>query len=194
MTTTATTGRYKIGQKIVACFMTLSGRTECFVNPTFVPWTDKLLGIEFEVLTVTEHHKVAWDQDPEGEKKYDGYLLKSADGRGWVNQYPTADYGQVTDRADYLFDKHFPDGTDFDALKPSDLRTYENISTVIDNLKRGIRQLTGREDFGDAAVQLQTHLNWLIKKIKQETGAEVTFEVPFSHHSTITTAVITFKE
>lgn len=61
-------------------------------------WSFKLIE-----LTVTEHHKVPWDQDPEGKKECDGYVLKDKDGVVYYNQYPTASYGQLSDFANRVF-------------------------------------------------------------------------------------------
>ena len=55
-------------------------------------------------LKVTEHHQVPWDQDPTGQKKYDGFKLITDAGEVWYNQYPVASYGQVSDHCDRIFD------------------------------------------------------------------------------------------
>lgn len=69
-------------------------------------------------LTVTEHHKVAWDQDPDGEKKYDGFILTDSKGMVYYNQYPHASYGQTTDLADRVFKVRL------EAFSEEDLQLY----------------------------------------------------------------------
>lgn len=76
--------------------------------------------INLERLIVTEHHKVPWDQDPEGKKECDGYLLTDSTGVVFANQYPKACYGQVSDTADYRFNTHYADDEDHTAI----LRAY----------------------------------------------------------------------
>ena len=67
----------------------------------FRPWKDHLKEIVLYELRCLEHHKVAWDQDPHGEKKHDGFVfLDETENRRWTNQYPTASYGQLDDSAD----------------------------------------------------------------------------------------------
>jgi hypothetical protein len=83
------------GKKISSAPMQLS---------TYRPWDTchHLMNLEAVKLKCVEHHKVAWDQDPDGEAKYDGFVFESYEKptRRWFNQYPRASYGQVSDVAD----------------------------------------------------------------------------------------------
>lgn len=79
----------------------------------YMPWLHKLDRVEFLILECIEHHKVAWDQDPNGEKKYDGFVFRRVGGnyeRGniWCNQYPHAAYGQLDDSNDRLIRRADP--------------------------------------------------------------------------------------
>jgi hypothetical protein len=110
--------RYTIGQDypFVHCKFTRSFKTskgETIVSrPSslglYCPWNEEhtLLDISVVMLKCMSHAKVAWDQDPKGEKKYDGFTFSelpiSLDppSRRWFNQYPTASYGQLSTDAD----------------------------------------------------------------------------------------------
>lgn len=73
------------------------------------PWEDeqKLLSLKAVNMLCAEHHKVAWDQDPTGEKKHDGFiffelpLVPRNPLKRWFNQYPRASYGQLSTDADH---------------------------------------------------------------------------------------------
>lgn len=100
--------------------------------------------IDLELLTVTEHHLVPWDQDPKQEKKYDGYLLKDSQGEILSNQYPRASYGQTTDTGDRQFKYHFADDADYDPIFKTfndgtrKVYQYALLSGVIENMTEGL--------------------------------------------------------
>jgi hypothetical protein len=91
----------------------LSSGEELWGHPSqlslYAPWNKdhRLLNLQIVMLKCMFHHKVAWDQDPEGEKKYDGFVFFEAPvsfnppSRRWFNQYPSASYGQLSTDADY---------------------------------------------------------------------------------------------
>ena len=97
--------RYTIGQEIeVIGFNYGSGKEFWFApRPFAFNGADYPLSIELFNLKVTEHHQVAWDQDPKGEKQYDGFILTAEDESVWYNQYPVAGYGQTSDNANRRF-------------------------------------------------------------------------------------------
>ena len=97
--------RYEIGEVVpVICFIYPSVDNFFSVRAPYI-WGDKEDPIiRVKLLTVVEHHKVAWDQYPTEEKKHDGFLLKDENGIVFANQYPRASYGQISDRSDRLFD------------------------------------------------------------------------------------------
>jgi len=78
-----------------------------FKGRLYQPWQDVLEGIEVISLDCVEHHKVPWDQDPNGEKTADGFVFRDLEGRTWHNQYPTACYGQLDDTNDRVVFLHF---------------------------------------------------------------------------------------
>ena len=95
------TGRYSVGQEIIGINFRYEGRKIAGVLIPYIYNDEKPSRIVFNKLTVTEHHKVPWDQDSSEnpEKKYDGYKLIDPSGRIWTNQYPRASYGQTSDGA-----------------------------------------------------------------------------------------------
>lgn len=76
----------------------------------FCPWNPdhELLSLVVVKAQCVEHHQVAWDQDPKGEKKHDGFIFAELPitldppSKRWFNQYPTASYGQLDDTQDRM--------------------------------------------------------------------------------------------
>lgn len=59
--------------------------------------------VEIKTLTCAEHHKVADEFMPDGEKKYDGFIFKEqGNNLVWHNQFPTASYGQTSDEGNRI--------------------------------------------------------------------------------------------
>lgn len=95
--------RYEIGETVYAIRINFEASSFRF-HSLYCPWLgDKLSGLEIKKLVVKEHHKVAWDQDENNEKKYDGYILEDETGKIWYNQYPTANFGQLDDSMNFKF-------------------------------------------------------------------------------------------
>mgnify|MGYP000436358831 CR=1 FL=1 len=67
------TGRYSVGQEIIGINFCYEGRKIAGVLIPYIYNDEKPSRIVFNKLTVTEHHKVPWDQDSSEnpEKKYD---------------------------------------------------------------------------------------------------------------------------
>lgn len=105
--------RYEIGQELVAVHFKTEGdsRNHSFYSTPFMFFSEQRIEkISLFKLTVKEHHRVAWSEDPGGEKKYDGYLLTDDQGLIWANQYPRAAYGQTTTEQDQRFFFHGAEG------------------------------------------------------------------------------------
>lgn len=101
--------RYEIGEVIYGIHFGFEGmlpkNCHMFLKPTG-PYFDKVKIVTIKKLVVIEHHKVRWMYDTdEQEARYDGYILKDEKGDRWVNQYPRASYGQLSDTADRIFTK-----------------------------------------------------------------------------------------
>lgn len=137
--------RYEIGEVVpVICFIYPSVNNFISFRAPYI-WGDKEDPvINVKLLTVSEHHKVAWDQDPTEEKKHDGFLLKDENGIVFANQYPRASYGQISDRSDRLFDYFATDNITneeidalFDNYKNFPL-DWEDITVYLDKFHEGI--------------------------------------------------------
>lgn len=107
----------------------------------YLPWVDKLKFYDVVELTCTEHHKVAWDQDPAQEAKYDGFVFTDKNELKYHNQYPTASYGQLDDSCDWTVR---PDIA-ADQQRTDDHRLfgprYQYLTSYISDLMHGIARL-----------------------------------------------------
>lgn len=71
----------------------------------YVPWEieQDLLDLQVVVLKCVLHEKVPSKWETNGEKKYDGFIFEyEADRTRWLNQFPRAVYGQLSDDADRI--------------------------------------------------------------------------------------------
>lgn len=184
--------RYNIGEKVIVMHYVLNGRIG-WTNRVYAPWEDTLDRIMMETLTVTEHHKVAWDQDPNGEKKHDGFVLENHLHQKWSNQFPTASYGQISTTADYYFDRKYPDGVDFNELSDEQMATFEDVTVVIDRIDRGIKYFKEAAR-PDCVAALEKHRQELIDMIKQKCGAVVDYEVIWKDVPDVKRAVLTWPQ
>lgn len=194
------TGRFQVSQRIVVMQyqLKINGHpaSHTFSPVTYIPWSswmgDMVLvgnGVKFKVLTVTEELDVPWDQDPKGEKKYKGYLLKDDDGNVRSNQYPHASYGQTTTSSDYHFEKRFPDDVDFETLTDDDLSVWEAAPVRFDKIKRSITDLNIKQSTTEATL-LTNHLAWLTKKIEAALRVTVSYMQIYPSCPTFTKTVI----
>ncbi len=99
--------RFNIGQKIFTIGLVLNSKSTGklsihghFVNP--VPNLYSVSKIQFNELTITEHHKVSGEWSD--EKEYDGFKAVDKNGLTYSNQYPIASYGQLTDNKNHEFE------------------------------------------------------------------------------------------
>lgn len=103
----------------------------------------------FNLLTVTEHHKVhnEWG-NREDKPECDGFILIDASGQRFANQYPTAAYGQTTDTADRRFNLSLPDEDNFKvyfAENPNAIYQYHLLSDMLVEIHQGILGLSKPE-------------------------------------------------
>lgn len=120
-------------------------------------------------LKCIEHHKVPgeWDDEP----KYDGFIFEASDGTKYVNQYPRAAYGQVSDRCDGLI---------FLKDRPADLSIMGEFFVAeryLDEILDGVRHLNKSLDPEDAVrvVLLNNYYKYVAEQLraadaKIETG------------------------
>lgn len=158
--------RFNIGQKILAVTFIYPGRNFFTVPVPFLYDNVRPAKIIFKVLEVKEHHKVFYSDDPEKNKKYDGYRLTDVDGVVWNNQYPTAHYGQLDDRCDRLFE------LDMENMSRDEIRTaidneenvptqYELLEQQLDRIHRGLKKV-------NEETELYHNLQWLWNEIENE--------------------------
>lgn len=141
--------RHNIGDTVFAVQFTepdeTPGRIKMFYMPLAYLNSTPPTKINIIRMEVMEHHKVAWDQDPTAEKKYDGYLLKDDSGLLFSNQHPLYEGGQLTDKGNRLFYRHGDDKKKLiQELKasPSAIYSYNLLSDVLERMEKGIKTLS----------------------------------------------------
>ena len=161
--------RYIVGQEIeVIGFNYGSGKEVWFAprpfafNGAYYP-----LSIELFNLKVTEHHQVAWDQDPKGKKQYDGFILTAEDGSVWYNQYPRASYSQTSDTADRRFTINYAKMTPRDETQQKEFAsrceslgfiTVETLTGFISDFYRAVHFAQQEIQSPNQAVRNRAHL------------------------------------
>lgn len=130
----------------------------------YMPWNKEhqLTNLQVVVLKCMTHAKVAWDQDPEGEKKYDGFTFSelpialNPPSRRWLNQYPTASYGQLNTDADYYLHLDWK-GCGMSVKETVDLEDTDKGMTELQdgrhflaNIRRGMVTIAKSPDWKDA--------------------------------------------
>lgn len=165
----------------------------------YLPWKDKLIGIECKELICAEHHKVTngWDE----EKNCDGFIFHDSDGGIWQNQYPSASYGQLDDRNDRIVYFHtdeeiFKRDKNGDAVKGEDglpviinqalyekydgyyWKPLELCTVLLGNVYRSVHPRKSDQpslSFSER-MQLSKFLDKLIVEVEKSSGKKVTFE------------------
>lgn len=160
-------------------------RFDCLFS-TYLPWRGhKVTAINFDHLTVAEHHRVCCDYEDEGTApRYDGYVLKSGDDV-WHNQYPKAEYGQLSDAGDRMFTRHVVGGWEAWLIanpgKPMETRLLSDYLTA---LKRGIfkreqeakrvpENYTLKDELETEALNL--HLDLIVVEYEKQHGKKIEF-------------------
>lgn len=97
--------RYNVGEKLPVVSCVVNGDNRLGLTIPLLHDSKQPDSIFMKMLTVTEHHRVAnyWETDPEN-KTCDGYILTDEQGVRWLNQYPRASYGQLSDNGDRQFE------------------------------------------------------------------------------------------
>lgn len=95
------TGRYSVGEEIIACAFIYENTTS--IGQPLLVGVKMPTAIAFKKLTVLEHHRVAWAHGDRDLFQHDGYILSDTDGQRFFNQYPMANYTQTSDRSDRVF-------------------------------------------------------------------------------------------
>lgn len=149
--------RYTLGQHVLFLRVNFSGPVR--FGSVFLPWEDTLKSIETYRLICAEHHAVADQQDPNEEKKYDGFVFVQEDGTRWHNQYPKASYGQLDDRQDYRVRR---DPTCRKSTMTRDelleqFGAFTDARAYLEDLYQGIHELK-RAGADEKAEALESHL------------------------------------
>lgn len=136
--------RYAISEKLLTIAFVYNG--EIHTGLPYQWGREAPEGILIRELEVIEHHKVPNEWDLEGEKEYDGFVLKDAEGFIWHNQYPYASYGQVSDSGDRLFMVKAEDSSWLDALEAKGIPLEVTLaSDVYGVIHRGIKEVSDEE-------------------------------------------------
>ncbi|AXG66698.1 hypothetical protein JA33_293 [Dickeya phage vB_DsoM_JA33] len=143
---------------------------------------DELRDIKFVVAQCKEHHKVPWDQDPKGEKKYDGFIFELPDGEKATNQYPHASYGQMSDTADGVISllSHYYEkfDKDFDKISEADVYIeYFSFQRHMEALESAIYKFSPEGDRSDPEyhAKLVERRNLLISELAKQLNMTIQF-------------------
>lgn len=168
--------RYQVGSKVpflVIQYEASTGRK--YLNgfgSTFMPWEGTLLNIHVEMLECIEHHKVpnAYDESDTPTLDCDGFIFKAEAGFIWHNQYPRASYGQVSDTADRIVSRAFPEGTDHKTIDVENTIIYmESAFHRLAEMHRGIYhfQTEATDENREKCEQYATLLTELANQTQQ---------------------------
>jgi hypothetical protein len=171
-----------------------------YFSDVYFPWSDELKEIQVRNFLCKEHHKVSWDQEPKGEKKYDGFIFEAVDdpSQVWVNQYPSACYSQTSNENDFVLFLHFEneeifevdenDKTVYDKNNKLIIKNQENFDAYVDafyhrwtlaihtlsKIVRGVRWLKDENEVKKYKL-LQMYLTIYTQKIEEVSGKKVKF-------------------
>lgn len=181
--------RFQVNEILPVIAITFVGNTDGsnMLFKPFYPWRgDVIERFEFEHLTVAEHHRVRSNYDLESaDPGYDGYVLKSATGEAWFNQFPVARVGEfsgLSDGHDRLFLRKLKTEADWREWyqnSPEVPCQYRLLSDYLADLKRGIDDRNEIADQKDQdrehTAQLQMHLNNMITQYEAQFGKAINF-------------------
>lgn len=181
--------RFTIGQKLFTIGLVLNSKSTGklaihghFSNP--IPSLYSVSKIQFNELTITEHHKVAGEWSD--EKEYDGFKAVDKNGLTYSNQYPTASYGQLTDNKNHEFELDLIEET-YEKNSHLGLDQFfesifaQNLSPYNYELIRFMNELDGgfvdennmtdyQRDYPDVYAQLLVISQKIQQQFKQDTG------------------------
>lgn len=104
--------RYTVGNNYAFARVKFEGQG--FFSPLYVPTRHNFIGIDMVLLRCAEHHKVS--DEYRDEASCDGFIfeqVKPEASQRWLNQYPTAHYGQLDDSADRRVRREYPEDAPF---------------------------------------------------------------------------------
>jgi len=153
-----------------------------FVNP--VPHLYTISKIQFNELTITEHHKVSGEWS--NKKEYDGFKAVDKNGLIYSNQYPIASYGQLTDNKNHEFELDLVEET-YEKNSHLGLDKFfenlfsQNLSPYNYELIRFMNELDGgfvdennmtdyQRDYPEVYSELEKISQQIQQQFKQDTG------------------------
>lgn len=177
--------RYNIGDQVTFVWINYTRSSFCGTS-SFCPWSDKLTSIDLRIMTCTEHHRVPGEWDD--EIQYDGFFFKDHEDRTWVNQWPRAAYGQISEDANYYVS---PKTQEDDPNPNAKFVCYEDVEILMERILRGIRNF---REAGDMEVEAQSLLDFYQKLVAMldERGITATEVAIWEEHPEITTVRLTY--
>jgi len=170
--------RFQIGQQILFINVKYHKKNNVSVSfgSLFDPRIHELEDIEVKILTVKEHHKVPSCYEPNGEKKYDGFIftekVKDYKEQLWHNQYPTAVYGQLSDINDRTVRRYLD-------LTEQEIKDWYTALDFISVIKRAI---DGGKKYGiELSIEdkklFEDYLSKVQKAIEETSSKKVEFNI-----------------
>ncbi len=181
----SSTGRYSPGQELYGIAFSYRSKKMSSIGAPML-WDEEYpSAIHFIKLKVTEHHRVPneFDEKQEPTLDCDGYKLVDEKGRVFLNQFPRASYGQITDNGDRQFREDwkgdFNERFKTDKEDPSE---FTLLTEMFATIAKGIRDLEremaksykpGKYSQGITYYKLQLRAHTL-RKLKAEIEARFT--------------------
>lgn len=188
--------RFTIGQKLFTIGLVLNSKSTGkiaihghFVNP--IPSLYSISKIQFNELTITEHHKVAGEWSD--KKEYDGFKAVDKNGLTYSNQYPIASYGQLSDNKNHEFEldlieesyeknSHLSLDQFFESIFAQNLSPYNyELIRFMNDLDGGFvddNNMTDyQRDYPEVYSQLQQISNQVQQQFKKDTGLNLVFNI-----------------
>lgn len=99
--------RYTVGHSYAFALISFEPVADYFSH-LYIPTIHTLNSIDVIVLKCVEHHKVPYaDTFYNNERRADGFIFVDENNRRWVNQYPSAIYGQTDDSNDRVVQREY---------------------------------------------------------------------------------------
>lgn len=188
--------RFTIGQKLFTIGLVLNSKSTGkisihghFVNP--IPSLYSISKIQFNELTITEHHKVAGEWSD--KKEYDGFKAVDKNGLTYSNQYPIASYGQLSDNKNHEFEldlieesyeknSHLSLDQFFESMFAQNLSPYNyELIRFMNDLDGGFvddNNMTDyQRDYPEVYSQLQQISNQVQQQFKKDTGLNLVYNI-----------------
>jgi hypothetical protein len=128
----------------------------------YLPWMDTLNKINVVLLKSAEHHKVRNTHAPaDSEADCDGFIFSMVKSNvenfpedlRWLNQYPTASYGQISTAPDYYVMPEAAGRPEFVEYYVNNFSLhFEEAEAFLERIERGIHELGQAKSTDDRAA------------------------------------------